>query len=789
MLNKSIDLNVVIGVPPGNAAIVFASTDVKGTPGELNQLVRKHVGAEIPLKAEILAEKGYQIVKIPDGPLIVWIVTVGGVRSTRTQLGRNLSAALKPALEEAKSLDLQYDLWVPLMGTGFGNLKYEDSAEEILNCIEATLSKDKYTRFTVTISLPPDSDEVLVGHVHALAANAGFGFDSELQGDLEEGVATIQDAHDGFGLDFQREPSEPLALDRDQFCLALARLFRIAKGEFSLALLGRWGSGKTTIADRVASYLEDETSYRSDFKSIFRVEPDLDESSNYEIVRFNAWRYRQRPELWIWLYESFVTTFLSCSLVGRLLRPIRAGIEKQGFLATVSFLLTLALVSLPLMWASLILPYGSAVFGLSSLIGLVFLARRWQASLRLLVDRYGLVATHREKLGMQALVGEDLKALVKSWTSPRQFSKGQMWFLSVVICLVSLAWFAALKGGKDSHLIFLLQEFSQELGIVQTTLSSPTAAFTASSIAWFVWSMIAFVFWIAVVTNYARTDRLLLVIDDLDRCPQEEIVDLIDGIKLMIDDKDVGKVVQAFVLADDTILQAAIQHRFDGLSNGAGASVDGGDRWRAAVREHMEKVFLCHISLPPLEASDVRLLIDAFGKKFDGSSDDGDQEPEGMLQDRKKIDMTEQEAAQLGVEDKSGSAKDINLPSSRSGGTSSATFRSIDEISNTSEEKAPNLDVSTVLSSKELSAIHSALVDVFDEDPMAPVITPRTVRSFLFKYQLARMLLQAKQSPFEVQKLAQMLASAILSKKSGHQDLRASNDTDEDVSWVVRLVA
>jgi hypothetical protein len=140
---------------------------------------------------------------------------------------------------------------------------------------------------------------------------------------------------------------------------------------------------------------------------------------------------------------------------------------------------------------------------------------------------------------------------------------------------------------------------------------------SVSLLALIIWCSIAALFSFAVVTVYARVDRILLVVDDLDRCPKEEIVDLIDGIKLMLDDEEVGSLVQALVLADDLILETAIRQRFAKLEdNMTSENQRGAAGWKAAVREHMEKVFLCHVSIPVLDAGDLEPLVDVFGREF-----------------------------------------------------------------------------------------------------------------------------------------------------------------------------
>ena len=54
-----------------------------------------------------------------------------------------------------------------------------------------------------------------------------------------------------------------LALGVQDYALALATILRAASGEFSFALFGRWGSGKTTLTKQLEPLLEDAQVYRS----------------------------------------------------------------------------------------------------------------------------------------------------------------------------------------------------------------------------------------------------------------------------------------------------------------------------------------------------------------------------------------------------------------------------------------------------------------------------------------------------------------------------------------------
>ncbi|KZK80871.1 KAP family P-loop domain protein [Pseudovibrio sp. Ad46] len=542
----------------------------------------------------------------------------------------------------------------------------------------------------------------------------------------------------GAGVHLKREP-ENLVLNSDRFALSLAHLFRTAKGEFSLALLGRWGSGKTSIAKQICVYLQEHNSYKSTYMKVFGEQSAQGlEEVTYDIVKFNAWRYRQRPELWIWLYESFINSFLSNKNHIYVLRTMRAGIEKNGFINTLLTLVILALSAVPFMWLSLLIPHGVALFGVTGVVGMFILIRKWSASLRSLFDRYGIVTSHREHLGMQALIGEDLAILIKAWTKQTQFTCWQKRLFGFVTFTISLVWLASFTWWKNVWVI----ESLRAMGIDGFALYTGAASITSIT-AWILWTLLCIAFGCAIFSESGRVDRIFLVVDDLDRCPDEEVVDLIDGVKLMIDEEQIGKFVQAMILADNTVLEAAILKRFSDSSN---EKKQEDTKGKAAIREHMEKVFLCHVCLPPLTSQGVGELVNVFSKEF------GLEPPK--TNEEKKHRFSEGQKRETG--------QHSTKPSS--------------------EQKK----VDFILSIAERNQIRISLSNSFKSS--GEVVTPRAVRSFFFKYQLARMLLHSNGVTHSSEDLVEKLCKCVADARMNGRVSEKAQD-DDPIGQVVSLIA
>ena len=110
-------------------AVIFLPTDTAGTPGLLNTEVIENLG----LAPSIIPRdvSNYSLVKLNRGNLC-FVVTVGN-GDTATLLASNLTdALLDKRVLRAKSL------WIPLMGTGAGQLSLRESYEIIENALRAT---------------------------------------------------------------------------------------------------------------------------------------------------------------------------------------------------------------------------------------------------------------------------------------------------------------------------------------------------------------------------------------------------------------------------------------------------------------------------------------------------------------------------------------------------------------------------------------------------------------------------------------------------------------------------
>jgi len=118
-------------------------------------------------------------------------------------------------------------------------------------------------------------------------------------------------------------------------------------------------------------------------------------------------------------------------------------------------------------------------------------------------------------------------------------------------------------------------------------------------------------------------DRIVIYIDDLDRCPPGRVVDMLEAIHLLL-----ALEVFVVVVAVDPrwLLQALHSHYRDQLTAptpGTTATNDEQALWRPSAVQYLEKIFQVVLTLPPLAASGYVSLVDSLINPQDEASRTG----------------------------------------------------------------------------------------------------------------------------------------------------------------------
>lgn len=107
--------------------------------------------------------------------------------------------------------------------------------------------------------------------------------------------------------------------------------------------------------------------------------------------------------------------------------------------------------------------------------------------------------------------------------------------------------------------------------------------------------------------------RLLLFVDDLDRCKEDQLVQVIDALRVMLEDDEIVKRVLIVTAVDEKILERAIELKYRRFEN-----TDKGKNVKdTLVKEYLDKLFIACIKLPPLYDKEKDIIIDAYASKLE----------------------------------------------------------------------------------------------------------------------------------------------------------------------------
>lgn len=442
--------------------------------------------------------------------------------------------------------------------------------------------------------------------------------------------------------------------------------------DFCFGLFGRWGRGKSVVADLVCKKLKSD--------------------HDYDTVVFNAWRYPKIPDIWVHLFETFRESVSDNeNALVRLLRKLQISflysLEARPpiglFLGSILLLLgsnsqTLIplLIEVPdsaesesALLAKLQATSDWIMLIVGALMFALFLQRLVKGPIMDIKKRLKL-PSYKNHLGLQAAVGADLQRLIKTWVLPPSLINTCLILASAIF--LGLATFEEISQ----------QEFLTNLGgAIFLVLSFVLIALLLAPI----------------FIHTTRPKRLLLVVDDIDRCPESDIQFIVEAIRVFLDQEEINDYLQVMMLIDDDILKNSMSRE---------GSTDPTESKR--IEEQLMKYFVCTFKMPPSKDTEIESMIEA------------------ILPDESEISVESPQTPTQEGEAKSKGSVDSNLqPSSPA------------QISpNPNSEGSPStLTSSKMLEQWERSLLLKGMKNLDNEEA-----TPRSLRRHLFRYYLGRSL-------------------------------------------------
>lgn len=151
---------------------------------------------------------------------------------------------------------------------------------------------------------------------------------------------------------------------------------------------------------------------------------------------------------------------------------------------------------------------------------------------------------------------------------------------------------------------------------------------------------------IKVMTSHSKgskSKKLVLFVDDLDRCNEVKVIELIDSLRIILDDDELKDKLLVLTALDERILNLAVINKYDHVHK----KFDHNE----LAREYIDKLFIFSIKLTGLTPLDSREFFENFTKQeFVGEAlPRPSDQPEGIINPEKKEDTEVSEQIQNGA--------------------------------------------------------------------------------------------------------------------------------------------
>jgi hypothetical protein len=216
-------------------------------------------------------------------------------------------------------------------------------------------------------------------------------------------------------------------------------------------------------------------------------------------------------------------------------------------------------------------------------------------------------------------------------------------------------------------------------------------------------------------------ERLLLVVDDLDRCDPDQMIAVIESLRLFLDEQEMSQRLQVAMLLDRTIFKRAMVNRGWRLG-----MLEKGSSESKFFREQEEKLFVAGLELPPLMSDQVGVVA----RKII------DQEYRTQL--REQLHSVEEAERKV-------SPNETNASQVNSGANAAAEKQKIlaklveagedEPVQPQTDQKPADREIDFTDDERRLMKEELAKLEPSE-------LTPRSLRAFVIRYQLVRLILR-----------------------------------------------
>ena len=424
------------------------------------------------------------------------------------------------------------------------------------------------------------------------------------------------------------DPTDPDRLGREPEAIALAEMItaRSAHPPLAIGLFGDWGAGKTHFMGRIAHHVQQLAA---------QVKPDdpLTHSAVRQ-VRFNAWHYAE-TDLWASLVSELFSQLasgtgdpgveerrqsrLAAELAAKRHLPerLRAAQERQRALqqkldnliaedTTTPWRRLLAFVRRPWFLLGLLLVAAAACIAILNSAVTVRVISTVVGVTALLVTVINTVLSRLNELRDQATPfmkeAQQLKQnrrqkietaldVSTAQVSALEAEKRELTPTGQLTALVER------EGGQDSPYrahVGLMTQIREDFEQMARLLTAPSGQQPAPSQD-------------DVGDELPHIERIVIYIDDLDRCPPARVVEVLEAVQLLL-------AVPLFVVVvavDPRWLLSSLTVRYRKMVRASKSTADE-DIWGSTPMQYLEKIFQIPFTLPPVGSAGYTSMVEAL---------------------------------------------------------------------------------------------------------------------------------------------------------------------------------
>jgi hypothetical protein len=214
---------------------------------------------------------------------------------------------------------------------------------------------------------------------------------------------------------------------------------------------------------------------------------------------------------------------------------------------------------------------------------------------------------------------------------------------------------------------------------------------------------------ISAWSKWLKEKKLILFVDDIDRCSEEKIIQIIDALRVMLEDEGVGSKLVVVAAIDERILIRSIKHKYHNLIMFDDDKNAENKKLTELTREYIDKLFILSIKLGDLEENEKAEYFDELTKH-------------DRVIEVNKTDTTKQDS-RIDV-------SDIEVPMQNvADEKNTESFNTNNQENDESNEEASNK-----LTLEELGLLRQSLKTFSGA-------TPRQIRIYYFRYLLSKRML------------------------------------------------